>query len=212
MRAAFEDFDGLASTPPIEALPKCAFHPILVTVHARNAAVTSANGNGCNNDDHDIMACCKAGAPILYVLPARMDFDVIPSELYTKAMAYYCLLVHQSSVPCCSVTVLMDVRAGRGWPNMFVTRMLTWVRPCCATMHSYFPGALRQVIVYPMPSWAMRLWRLVQPLLPTHVQSSVTLVAGTSTSHSAPYPDQLEAYVSPEILQRLEDERTASFS
>lgn len=188
MRAAFEESEGL------ESFPNCALDPIIVTASD-------------NDEDSDGISRCRADCPILCVLPGRMDFATIPCELYTKAMSYYCLQLYKGE----PLTVLVDVRAGQGWPNMSIKRMLSWLRPCCSTIYSFFPGGLHRVIAYPIPNWATRLWRLVRPLLPMDVQSSMKLVSGSSTSYNAEYPKELEAYVSPSVLKLLEDQRVASF-
>lgn len=185
MRAAFDDYEGLTS------LPKCALNPIIVTGDSADAP-------------NEGIARCRANCPILCVLPGRMDFDSVPCELYTKVMSYYCLLIYNEE----PITVLVDVRAGLNWPNMSVTRMLSWLRPCCSTIYSFFPGGLSRVIAYPIPGWATRLWRLVRPLLPSDVQSSMTLLPGRSTSYCAEYPKELETLVLPIVLKELEEQRS----
>jgi CRAL/TRIO domain len=215
MRAAFADFGGReSSTPPMESLPTCAFHPIIMVpapAHKRDPSSSAINGAGSvnadnnnNNDDHH-------RSSILYVLPARMDFDMIPSDLYTKAMAYFCLKVYNGCDPC---TVLIDVRAGPpSWPNMSVTRMQAWVRNhCCTTIYSYFPGGLHQVVLYPIPTWAIGIWRIITVLLPTDVSASVVLLSGQNTSDQAPYPTGLHSYVAASVICELEEaRRNASF-
>jgi CRAL/TRIO domain len=222
MRAAFADFSGheSSSTPAMESLPTCAFHPILMTpapahkkddaspssattASATNGASVNAdnNNNNNNNDDHH--------RSVLYVLPARMDFDMIPSDLYTKAMAYFCLKIYNGCDPC---TVLIDVRAGPpSWPNMSVTRMQAWVRNCCHTIYSYFPGGLHQVVLYPIPTWAISVWRIITVLLPTDVVASVVLLSGQNTTDQAPYPTGLHSYVAASVICELEEARQASF-
>jgi CRAL/TRIO domain len=209
MRAAFADFSGCESTPAIESLPTCAFHPIVVVAAAAPApksrhSSSSSRSTGAsadNNDDHH---------RILYVLPARMNFDVIPSELYTKVMTYFWLKVYNGRDPC---TVLIDARGGRGWPNMSFTRMQAWLRSCSTTLCSYFPGGLHQAVIYPVPAWVVRLWRIIisASLLPADVQASVVLLSGQNSSYHAPYPTGLHFYVAASVLGQLEHARQSSF-
>jgi hypothetical protein len=228
MKAAFADFDGNDSTPAITSLPSCAFDPILLTPSCSRrssrarcvpGADDAAAGCGVDADDTNRPGCAgdddelcepqqQTSGPILYVLPARMDLDTLPSDLYTKAMAYYCLKIYNGIDP---ITVLIDARAGRGWKNMIVTKMIPWLRPCCQTLYSYFPGGLHQVILYPVPAWTIYLYRLVRPFLHTDVQASMILLSGQSTAHQAPYPTELHSYVSSDVMKVLEKARQASF-
>jgi CRAL/TRIO domain len=214
MRAAFADYSGRESSTPaiIESLPTCAFHPIIMVPDSAHrsddsspASANGASGNADsnNNDDHH-----RSPNIILYVLPGRMDFDVIPSDLYTKAMTYFCLKMYNGCDPC---TVLIDTRAGQGWPNMPVTRMRAWLRQCCNTIYSYFPGGLHQVVLYPIPTWAIGIWRIITVLLPTDVSASVVLLSGQDTSDQAPYPTNLHSYVAASVVCELEEARQASF-
>jgi CRAL/TRIO domain len=208
MRAAYADFNGRESTPRIEeSLPTCAFNPIVVVAaapaHRRyfsSLSPSTPRASAVTNHDHHHR--------ILYVLPARMDFDVIPSELYTKAMTYFWLKVYNGRDPC---TVLVDARGGQGWPNMSATRMQALLRSCSSILCSYFPGGLHQAVIYPVPAWTTRLWRIIVVLLPADVQASVVLLAGQNTSYQAPYPTNLHSYVAASVLGQLEAVRQSSF-
>lgn len=130
---------------------------------------------------------CVDGKPILYVYPALMDLDhQYQHEIFTTCMLMFCYKIYQGE----PFTVLVDVRAGHGWPNVSVTKMYRWIRACCADMSRLFPGGLHKCIVFTIPIVAKALWHVVRPLLASSITDSLILIPGAGTAYSTPLPEK----------------------
>lgn len=114
------------------------------------------------------------------------------------------------------VTVLVDCRAGRGWPNVAVYKMVALIQHSCGTvLPTLFPNMVDSVQLFPIPTvacWAYRT--LIAPFVNPDIRQCLHLVAGPSTHWSAPSPaaQALDAILSSDDWARLEDLRTAAFS
>lgn len=151
---------------------------------------------------------CVEGKPILYVYPARMDFNNFPAEIYTSCMLLFCYKIFKGE----PFTVMVDVRAGQGWPNVSITKMYPWLRACCSKMSQFFPGGLHKCIVFTIPFVAKALWLVVQPLIGRSIADSLVLIPGAGTAYSTPLPEgAMSKYVCVEYLQVLEKMRKDAF-
>lgn len=185
MKAALVDHPIEAEPIPVES--SSIFDPILFVP-------TTPEGK---------LVRCAEGKPILYVAPARVNFDLYPPALYTACILLFCYKSFQEE----PFTVLVDVRAGRGWPNMPITRMYGWLRSCSGELSNLFPNALYKCIVFTVPFVAKALWYVVQPLLSTKITESLVLVNGSGTSYTTPLPEDMYQHVQREDLQPIEDKR-----
>lgn len=67
-------------------------------------------------------------------------------------------------------------------------------RELAKSLECNFPERLQRLVVYPVPSMAMWVWRVVQQFLDPNTRDKVTLLTG-SAKRGSPCPKELAAYV-----------------
>ena len=153
------------------------------------------------------------GNCILHTLPAQIDMR-FSGELYTKEITSYLDQVLQND-PTQKVTVLLDVRPGRGWPNAPAPQLMGLIRHFVTNIYTQYPDALHKFILFPIPRAAIMLYKVaIKPLLMGHPQLKevMELVPGPGLGMNSPAPlDKLAAFVSPDNLKFMEDHRLKSF-
>lgn len=85
--------------------------------------------------------------------------------------------------------VLIDVRAGTGWPNPPASRFLPLVRKLASCLAENYPERLRNVIVYPLPSLVRFLANCVLVLLDKVTRDKVIVVGQAYSSASVKATD-----------------------
>jgi CRAL/TRIO domain len=176
--------------------------------------------------DHSPVTC-RHGHRLIAVWPARLPLSALQNELhtYTTCLAlylYYTLLAPMTSTEDDSskqdsttrttatapkVTILVDCRAGRNWPNVPVYKMYGFVQRVCQSLRRLFPGLVHRVIVAPIPTVACWAYKMIAPLLDPDLRRHVQLVAGPSTSCTAVLPLSLQSMIAPSDLELLESLR-----
>jgi hypothetical protein len=152
----------------------------------------------------------KRGNKILHVLPAMIDTKNVTAEVYGITLLYYldCLLSRDSND---KMTVLLDVRPGRGWPNPLAVFMINFVRKIAKMLQGRFPGRLEQLIVFPVPKAALHVFYAMQWVFHAELSEKIILVPGSAERRS-PLPKQcLQEYISDEILDFTEQARIDAF-
>ena len=86
--------------------------------------------------------------------------------------------------------VLIDCRAGKGWPNHGATAFWPLIRELARTVPDCYPERLRCVVVYPLPRWARVSLATATYLLPAKTRQKVWAVAGDD-SRRAPVPEEI---------------------
>jgi CRAL/TRIO domain len=157
----------------------------------------------------------KTGHRILHLLPAQISLQNGATnmiESYVLALSFYLerQLQRDSDE---QLTLLLDARAGRGWPNLPAWQMITFVRRVSTVLSQHFPCRLHKCIVYPIPRAALVIWHFVQAFLSPSLRQFMVLIAGSATDIESPLPHALlEEYVPYEGIALLEDARRESFS
>ena len=130
--------------------------------------------------------------PVLLVEGARYALDV-PAEAY---VALLCRRMDEALASDAStrLVVLIDARAGTGWPNPSALKLVGFLRLCASAIPNRYPERLRRVVVYPLPGWAKTLIGLVTRLLEPVTRDKIEVLAG-SDSKDAPCPAGLAEHV-----------------
>jgi CRAL/TRIO domain len=156
----------------------------------------------------------KTGHRILHLLPAQVSLDNGATEIesYVLALSFYLerKLRRDSDE---QLTLLIDARSGRGWPNLPALQMITFVRRLSTVLSLHFPCRLHKCIIYPMPRAALVIWKFFQVFLSPSLRQQMVLIAGSATEIESPLPQaQLEEYVPREGIELMEETRRESFS
>jgi hypothetical protein len=164
----------------------------------------------------------KEGYPIFHVLPARIDKDGYGPGVYSIAFASYLDMYFRRG--CCELdddhqqqenermTVLFDVRPGRGWSNPPATSMIGYINTIIQNLQGNFPGRLHRLVIYPIPRPALYIWNTIKWAFHKHVVDRIVLVSGSADHVDSPLPtDLLLEWFDEEVLQRTEQFRRSLF-
>ena len=131
---------------------------------------------------------------------ARFDPAHISSSSYA-AHVYQTLDAALASDDASQFVVLIDCRAGKGWPNHGATAFWPLIRELARTVPDCYPERLRCVVVYPLPRWARVSLATATYLLPAKTRQKVWAVAGDD-SRRAPVPEEIREKA-PLVLQAV---------
>ena len=131
----------------------------------------------------------KRGDRVVLVEGARFDPAQISSSSYA-AHVYQTLDAALASDDASQFVVLIDCRAGKGWPNHGATAFWPLIRELARTVPDCYPERLRCVVVYPLPRWARVSLATATYLLPAKTRQEVWAVAGDD-SRRAPVPEEI---------------------
>ena len=142
----------------------------------------------------------KRGDRVVLVEGARFDPAHISSSAYA---AHVCRTLDAAlaSDDASQFVVLIDCRAGKGWPNHGATAFWPLIRELARTVPDCYPERLRCVVVYPLPRWARVSLATATYLLPAKTRQKVWAVAGDD-SRRAPVPEEIRAKA-PIVLQAV---------
>merc|ERR1712176_1646563 len=144
------------------------------------------------------------GLPVFYHCPGRLDFSLgFTAKTFANAYALYGVTRFDRDSDQ-EFTLIIDVRAGRGWPNPDGLRMYGFIREVLQTLTSYMVGRCHRTIVFGLPRLVVSVFRsFVKPFLS---QFLLDLVPG-SHGENSPVPDAMLKYVSQDIIDRQEEAR-----
>ena len=140
------------------------------------------------------------GDRVVLVEGARFDPSQISSSSYA-AHVYQTLDAALASDDASQFVVLIDCRAGKGWPNHGATAFWPLIRELARTVPDCYPERLRCVVVYPLPRWARVSLATATYLLPAKTRQKVWAVAGDD-SRRAPVPEEIREKA-PLVLQAV---------
>ena len=136
----------------------------------------------CPSDNNDKALTDARGNAILYCLPAQMDLSKHSADTYLLVMAFYLHLKFDRNNTQ-QYTLLLDVRAGRRWPNPPAHSLIGVIRSASRQLQDLVPHRLYQCLVLNVPGAAVYVFdKLVRPLLA--VSSSLHLLAGGANVES----------------------------
>jgi hypothetical protein len=165
------------------------------------------NSNRCT-DEQSITD--KDGHRIFHIIPAMMDDKLAKQSTYTLAVALYLdRVVDHSSME--TVTLCLDVRAGRGWPNAHAVRLVPFMKNSLKILLPLFPERLHKCIVFPLPSTFFYIWTMISKCLDPITAAKICVVSGRCKIEASPPMEKLDAHLGGEQALLLEVNRVASF-
>jgi hypothetical protein len=102
---------------------------------------------------NDGLVFCRNGARIVHVLPSQLDTTIAPGTTYALALAMYLdRKLDRNHTE--KVTVVIDIRSGKGWPNPSSVSLVPFIKLVVGSLNSYFPERLSRCILFPLPMTA----------------------------------------------------------
>ena len=156
---------------------------------------------------------CKDGSRMFYLCPARFDVSIAPGEVYALAAGLY-LDRRLSRLTTEKVSLICELRGGRGWANPTPWSMLPFIRATSSLLGKHFPERLKRMVLVPMPSSALWVWSAVQKFLDADTASKVVVVGidGAASNDVDCLAKELDDYVTKKDFLLLEERRRSSFT
>ena len=150
----------------------------------------------------------KDHSRILHILPARIDITLCPAPTYSLACALYLdrLLCRTTTE---KITLLCDVRGGRGWANPTPWSMLPFIQHTSSLLGKHYPERLEKFILFPMPSAAAWIWSAAQKCLDPNTASKVVVVGDEKGKNGL--PDKMLDFFDEDCLELVEERRKLFF-
>jgi CRAL/TRIO domain len=152
----------------------------------------------------------KEGGKILHVLPALINRQVAQADFYALVLSFYLDRKFDRSSDE-KMTVVVDVRAGEGWPNPVAFMMVKFVRTITKELQARYPERLKSLVVYPVPWAAMGVWTAIKRVFGFDTARKVTLVSGPADSAAALPKGELEGLIDGDVLDMMEHFRLKLF-
>jgi hypothetical protein len=164
-------------------------------------------GNG--NDGYAELRDRK-GYRIFCLRPALMDTRLAKALTYTLAVAIY-LDRSADREGSEKVTLVLDVRAGRGWPNTHVLRLIPFMKHSIQILLPLFTERLHRMLLYPVPGAFLHIWRMISKYMDPLTAQRVRVLEGRCKIEAPPPTEKLKVYIGEEALDQLEACRVDNF-
>lgn len=160
------------------------------------------------NDENAITD--REGNKILYVLPALINRKVADADFYALAISFYLdRKFDRTSEE--KMTVVIDVRAGEGWPNPLAVMMIKFAHTVAKQLQHRYPERLKSLVVFPLPFVAIGVWVAIKSVFHLAVMDKIIMVSGPADQDSPVPKEKLEGIIDPEILDTMEKLRKDNF-
>ena len=155
----------------------------------------------------------KDSKRLVQVLPGMIDKKMAPLEFYALCVAIYLdMKLDRNSDE--SIYILVDVRAGVGWPNGSPTSLIPFVKNLIRILSDTMPERMCQTHVFPIPTIAKPIWSIYKKSLDEKLVKKVNVFWGAANADS-PLPKSLRFQCSDsltsKLLQALEESRFDEF-
>lgn len=146
------------------------------------------------------------GHRILHVMPGRVDAKIAHPNTYALALALFInkKLDRSSSE---KITVVIDVRGRKGWPNIHPCRQLPFIKAITGLLLAMFPERLHRCLLLPVPASAMWIWNLCSVWIDPLTVAKINLLEGEARIFSPAPFKEMEVFMSPKIALMLECRR-----
>ena len=146
------------------------------------------------------------GHKILLHIPARIDLSAASNEFYAEAMALY-LDSHLDRHDEDTLTLVVDVRPGKNWPNPSALNLLGFIRHVAHALHDLNPHRLHHCVLYPIPRAAFYMWKIISSFLDPTLRELMVLIPGADTASSPTPTRAMYKYMDKETLACIEKAR-----
>lgn len=152
----------------------------------------------------------RKGFKILHVLPGLINRIVAQADFYALALSFYLdRKFDRASEE--KMTVVIDVRAGEGWPNPVAFMMVKFVRTITRQLQQRYPERLNSLVVFPVPWAAMGVWAAIKRVFRLEIMDKITLVSGPADRAAALPKAKLDDSIDAGTLDMMEQFRLDHF-
>ena len=144
------------------------------------------------------------------ILPGMMAGVKDLSVFSTAVAIYFDRKLSRSSRE--KVTVVIDVRGGKGWANPHVRQLVPCIQKTIVLLLTMFPERLSKAVVYPIPSSYMWVWRLLRRCIDPTTREKILIVAGAATIVAPPPSKELSLHLGVKTTEAMEKYRISCFS
>jgi len=153
---------------------------------------------------------CSNGDRILHLLMAQMDPNIASDMAFALTVAFYLdRKLSRNSME--KMTIVLDVRAGHGWANPRPNQLIPFIRKINHIMERNFPERLSKLILFPLPSIATAIWKIIRAFLDPNTAGKIAVISGSSSEKSPPPYKVLEKHLDRKAIDRMEELRLNSF-
>jgi hypothetical protein len=154
--------------------------------------------------------CDATGHRIFQITPANMDDKLVKTTTYALAVALY-LNRRCDRNGLERITICMDLRAGKGWPNIHAARLVPFMKDSTRLLSDLFPERLHRCVLYPVPPAFTWIWNIIKKAIDPRTRDKVCPLSGANKIESPPPREHMLEHMSEEAADRLEKERVDSF-
>ena len=152
----------------------------------------------------------KNGRMVLHVLPAMMDSHAVKAEVVGHCVGIYLDQVFDRNSEE-KVTVLLDARAGEGWPNPKIVTLASYIQTLSHIVQVNHPDRFHTFLIVPVPLFAIGVWTVVKRFLRPDIRDTFCLMKGPSGMDSPLPTKQLEEHVDGDVIESMELFRKLKF-
>ncbi|CAJ1936633.1 unnamed protein product [Cylindrotheca closterium] len=162
------------------------------------------------NDTNGETICDKNAKRIMHMLPARIDPDLANARTYANIFAVY--MDHNMDRDSTEkLTIVIDIRAGTGWGNKPVLKMMGILRAIINTFETNFCERVEKFVVFPVPRIARAIFNAIKRLFDPNTAKKVVLISGPDDI-DAPVPrEKIEKHIDFEVIDYMELARKSLF-
>ena len=158
---------------------------------------------------NDGLVLCRNGARIVHVLPSQLDTTIAPATTYALALAMYLdRKLDRNHTE--KVTVVIDIRSGKGWPNPSSVSLVPFIKLVVGSLNSYFPERLSRCILFPLPMTATVIFNKAKAYLDPDTATKIQVCSGAGSVGSA-VPSKVNKFIDEQSIDIMEKRRIAFF-
>ena len=111
-----------------------------------------------------------------------------------------------------TITVLIDVRAGKGWKNTPAMSLMPFIKTIAKYLSIIMPLRLESCIVYPLPSPAKFIWVIVIGFLDMKHLEKIRILWGAGATAESPAPiETMKEFFDVKTIEVIEQRRLLEF-
>jgi hypothetical protein len=163
-----------------------------------------------SEDDAGKTICDRDGNRVLHLLSGLINPNTASAKIYANSIAIY-LDSNFDRNSTEKVTIMVDVRAGEGWPNTPAYKMVTFLKTIIKVFEYNFPERVKKFVTFPVPRIAIGVFNTIKLLFDSNTANKIVLVSG-SAAVDAPLPKEaIKEHINDDVLDQTEKARLSYF-
>lgn len=162
------------------------------------------------NEEDGKPLCDIDGGRLLHLLPGLIDPNLAPASVYANSIAFYLDRNFDRDIEE-KVTILVDVRAGQGWPNTPAYGMITFLKTIIKVFEYNFPERVKKFVAFPIPRIAIGVFNTIKLLFDSNTANKIVLVSGSAAVDAALPKEAIKDHIPEDVLDETEKARLGYF-